>query len=92
MVVWMTLLVYCKIQERMIRQLELLLRFTSQDQWGDPWTSPGSLIMLNFERKLGQMFGIKGQLDDPDRSGWQLVFVTGRTMCFSLERTAGSNL
>jgi hypothetical protein len=21
------------------------------------------------------MFGIKGQLEDPDRSGWQLVFV-----------------
>ncbi|ONM12251.1 Auxin response factor 3 [Zea mays] len=28
-----------------------------------------------LREELGQMFGIKGQLDDPDRSGWQLVFV-----------------
>ncbi|CAM0902427.1 unnamed protein product [Alopecurus aequalis] len=28
-----------------------------------------------LREELGQMFGIRGQLDDPDRSGWQLVFV-----------------
>lgn len=28
-----------------------------------------------LREELGQMFGIKGQLDDPLRSGWQLVFV-----------------
>ncbi|KAJ1694538.1 hypothetical protein LUZ63_011236 [Rhynchospora breviuscula] len=28
-----------------------------------------------LREELGQMFGIKGQLEDPDRSGWQLVFV-----------------
>lgn len=25
--------------------------------------------------ELGQMFGLEGQLDDPLRSGWQLVFI-----------------
>ncbi|VAH54112.1 unnamed protein product [Triticum turgidum subsp. durum] len=28
-----------------------------------------------LREELGQMYGIRGQLDDPDRSGWQLVFV-----------------
>nr|XP_029123484.1 auxin response factor 12 isoform X3 [Elaeis guineensis] len=28
-----------------------------------------------LREELGQMFGIKGQLEDPLRSGWQLVFV-----------------
>ncbi|MQL87735.1 hypothetical protein Taro_020282 [Colocasia esculenta] len=28
-----------------------------------------------LREELGQMFGIEGQLDDPLRSGWQLVFV-----------------
>ncbi|KAJ3692919.1 hypothetical protein LUZ60_012014 [Juncus effusus] len=28
-----------------------------------------------LREELGHMYGIKGQLDDPDRSGWQLVFV-----------------
>jgi len=28
-----------------------------------------------LRRELGQMFGIEGFLEDPQRSGWQLVFV-----------------
>ncbi|KAL2925379.1 Auxin response factor 8 [Bienertia sinuspersici] len=28
-----------------------------------------------LREELGQMFGIEGKLDDPLRSGWQLVFV-----------------
>ncbi|XP_020079642.1 auxin response factor 12-like isoform X1 [Ananas comosus] len=28
-----------------------------------------------LREELGQMFGIQGQLEDPHRSGWQLVFV-----------------
>ena len=28
-----------------------------------------------LREELGQMFGIEGQLEDPLRSGWQLVFV-----------------
>jgi len=28
-----------------------------------------------LREELGQMFGIEGQLGDPVRSGWQLVFV-----------------
>ncbi|KAI7734004.1 hypothetical protein M8C21_017905 [Ambrosia artemisiifolia] len=28
-----------------------------------------------LRRELGQMFGLEGQLEDPLRSGWQLVFV-----------------
>ncbi|KAL2527948.1 Auxin response factor 8 [Forsythia ovata] len=30
-----------------------------------------------LRRELGQMFGIEGLLEDPLRSGWQLVFVDG---------------
>lgn len=28
-----------------------------------------------LRQELGQMFGIEGLLEDPRRSGWQLVFV-----------------
>jgi len=28
-----------------------------------------------LREELGRMFGIEGKLDDPLRSGWQLVFV-----------------
>lgn len=28
-----------------------------------------------LRQELGQMFGIQGLLEDPQRSGWQLVFV-----------------
>ena len=28
-----------------------------------------------LRRELGQMFGVEGLLEDPPRSGWQLVFV-----------------
>ncbi|AQK47174.1 Auxin response factor 8 [Zea mays] len=67
-------------------------RFTSQDRWGDPWTSPGSLIMLNFERNWVRCSALRvSWMTLIDQAG-SLYLSTGRTMCFSLETTRGSHL
>ncbi|KAE8730457.1 Auxin response factor 8 [Hibiscus syriacus] len=43
-----------------------------------------------LREELAQMFGIEGKLEDPLRSGWQLVLSTGRMIFFSLETTHGT--
>ncbi|KAL2333151.1 hypothetical protein Fmac_014364 [Flemingia macrophylla] len=68
----------CKVQGTLTLKTSLkpLLRFKNQGQLGAHLAYPGSAVIYHeLLGELAQMFGIEGKLEDPLKSGWQLVFV-----------------
>uniref|UniRef100_A0A453DDS5 Auxin response factor n=2 Tax=Aegilops tauschii subsp. strangulata TaxID=200361 RepID=A0A453DDS5_AEGTS len=67
----------------------IFCRFISQDQWGGPWTSPGSPIILNFGKNWVRCTALGVSWMTPIDQAGSLYSSTGRMMCFSLETTLG---
>jgi hypothetical protein len=65
-------------------------RFTSQDQLGGPWTSPGSQTMLNFEKNWVRCLALRVSWTTLIDQAGSLYLSTRRTIHFSLETTRGS--
>ena len=70
--------------------LVCISRSTSLGVLGGHWTSAGSTAIMSCDRNSVRCMGSKGCLKTLKDQAGSLYLSTGRTMCFSLETTHGS--